>query len=322
MTTRALPPLTLVLGDEELLVARAVSRSIDETRAADPEADVREYDARSLGADALFDLSSPSLFGERRLIVVRDAQELAEDVRGGLISFVADQPDDVVLVVVHSGSNKGKKLVDSCRSAGAQVVSCAKVTKPSERLMFVQQELLAGGREPTAGACRALLDAVGGDLRELSAACSQLVADTSGPIDEAAVARYFRGRADASGFVVADRAIEGDSAGALAELRFAVAAGVPPVLVVSALTQQIRTIARVASAGRASADSIAKELKLPPWRVDKARRQSRGWTPESVVAAYAAVARADAEVKGGGTDPAYALECAVLEIAAGRGRGR
>jgi DNA polymerase III subunit delta len=239
-----------------------------------------------------------------------------------LAEFVADQPDDVVLVVAHAGGTKGKKLLDACRAAGARVVSCPKVTKPADRLMFVQQEFLRAGRESTAGACRALLDAVGGDLRELGAACSQLADDTGGVVDEAAVARYFRGRADASGFVVADRAVEGDSAGALAELRFAAAAGVPPVLVVSALSQQIRTIARVASAGRASAESVAKDLKLPPWRVDKARRQARGWTPESLVRAHAAVARADAEVKGGGTDAGYALERAVLEIAAGHARAR
>jgi DNA polymerase-3 subunit delta len=296
MPSTAVSPLTLVLGDEELLVARAIAECVAGVRGADPEADVREYDGRSLGPDVLMDLASASLFCDRRLVVVRDAHELPEDVRAALGEFAAHQPDDVVLVIAHPGGTKGKKLVDAAKSAGARVVPCPKVTKPAERLMFVQQELRTAGHEATAGACRALLDAVGGDLRELSAACSQLAADTPGLIDEPAVARYFRGRADASGFVVADRAVEGDSAGALAELRFAAAAGVPPVLVVSALSQQIRTIARVASAGRASAESVAKELKLPPWRVDKARRQSRGWTPESLVRAHAAVARADAEV--------------------------
>jgi DNA polymerase-3 subunit delta len=86
------------------------------------------------------------------------------------------------------------------------------------------------------------------------------------------------------------------------------------------LSAQIRTIARVASAGRLSNDTIARDLKLPPWRVDKAKRQSRGWTPEALVEAHAAVARADAEVKGGGTDAAYALERAVLAVARGTGR--
>ena len=199
------------------------------------------------------------------------------------------------------------------------VIDVPKLTKPGDRLAFIQAEFHAAGSEVTAGACKAVLDAVGADLRELAAACSQLSADTPGTVDEDVVGRYFRGRADASGFIVADRAIEGDTAGALAELRMAAAAGVPAVLVVSALSAQIRTIARVASAGRMSADTIARDLKMPPWRVDKARRQSRGWTPESLIEAHTAIARADAEVKGGGTDAGYALERAVMAVARGKG---
>jgi DNA polymerase III subunit delta len=313
------PRLTLVLGDEELLVSRGVSAAVAAAKAAESDADVTEYDARSLTADAFLDLASPSLFGECRIVAIRDSQDLAEDARTLLAAFVADQPDDVVLVIAHAGGQKGKKLVEACKAAGALVVPCAKLTKVGERLGFVQAEFNAAGADVTAGACKALLDAVGGDLRELAAACGQLAADVPGTIDERVIARYFRGRPDASGFAVADRAIEGDSAGALAELRFAVAAGVAPVLIVSALASQLRTIARVASAGRASADSIAKDLKLPPWRVDKARRQSAGWAPDSLVDAHAAVALADVEVKGGGTDPAYAVEQAVLAVARGRG---
>ena len=73
---------------------------------------------------------------------------------------------------------------------------------------------------------RALLDAVGNDLRELAAACGQLAADTSGVIDQAVVARYYRGRAEATGFSVADRAVEGRLAEALEKLRWALAVGV------------------------------------------------------------------------------------------------
>jgi DNA polymerase-3 subunit delta len=312
--------LTLVLGDDEFLSSRAVFAAVAAARAADADADVHDYDAKTLGPDAFMDMASPSLFGDTRILVVREAQDLTDDVRVPLAAFVGEQPDDVVVVIAHAGGNKGKKLVEACKQAGAAVAACQKLTKPGDRLAFVQAEFHAAGAEVTAGACKAVIDAVGPDLRELAAACSQLAADAPGTVDDEVVARYFRGRAGASGFVVADKAIEGDTAGALAELRFAAAAGIAPVLVVSALSAQIRTIARVASAGRLSNDSIARDLKVPTWRVDKAKRQSKGWTPESLVEAHAAVARADAEVKGGGTDAAYAVERAVLAVARGKGR--
>ena len=240
--------MTLVLGDDEFLSSRAVANAVAASRVS-ADADVHDYDARTLGPDAFVDMASPSLFGDVRIIVVRDAQDLVDEVRVPLAAFVADQPDDVVMVIAHAGGNKGKKLVETCKQAGAKVLACSKLTKPGDRLAFIQGEFHSVGSEVTAGACKAILDAVGADLRELAAACSQLSSDTPGTVDEDVVGRYFRGRADASGFVVADRAIEGDSAGALAELRMAVAAGVPAVLVVSALSSQIRTIARVASAG-------------------------------------------------------------------------
>jgi DNA polymerase-3 subunit delta len=232
---------------------------------------------------------------------------------------VATPVEGACLVLVHGGGVKGKKLVDAAKAAGVRVVPCAKVDKLGERLAFVQAEFDAAGAEATAGACRAIVEAVGGDLRELAGACSQLAVDTLGTVDERAVARFFRGRADASGFAVADRALEGDVPGSLVELRQAFAAGVDPVLVVAALARQLRTVAKVASAGRGRADAVARDLRLAPWMVDKARRQSRGWAPDTLAAAHAAVATADGEVKGGGTDPRFAVERAVLAVASSCG---
>jgi len=48
------------------------------------------------------------------------------------------------------------------------------------------------------------------------------------------------------------------------------------------------------------------------------RRQLAGWGPEGLSTAMQAVAVADEQVKGAGTDPAYALERAVQVIVASR----
>ena len=53
----------------------------------------------------------------------------------------------------------------------------------------------------------AIIDAVGSDLRELAAVCSQLVADTDGAVDATAVRRYYSGRAEVKGFDIADKAV-------------------------------------------------------------------------------------------------------------------
>lgn len=311
-------PLRLVLGDEELLVSRAIGEVAAAARAADAEADVRELAAAELTAGDLFDLLSPALFGGRRVVVVRGAQEARADVVDALRSYVADPTDEVTLVVAHSGGARGKALVDAVRKAGAVVVECAKVTRAEERQAFIRAEIARVGGSISPGAVPVLLDAVGNDLRELSTACSQLVADTGGRVDADAVTRYHRGRAEVTGFVVADRAVIGDVPGALEALRWALAVGVAHVLVADALADGVRSIARVSSAGRGNPYAMASALGMPPWKVKRAQSQARGWGPTGLSLAMRAVADLNAEVKGVAADPSYALEAAILRLAAAR----
>ena len=70
--------------------------------------------------------------------------------------------------------------------------------------------------------------------------------------------------------------------------------------------------------GRTVAD-VARDLGMAPWQVDKARRSLAGWDGAALGRAIQAVALADAEVKGGGRDPVYAVERAVLTITAEHG---
>jgi DNA polymerase-3 subunit delta len=322
-TDGLLAPLTLLLGDEELLVSRAVARVRAAALAADPQADVRELAADAVDDAVLWDLASPSLFGGMRVVVVRDAQELAEGSRDGLIRYAADPTDGVLLVVAHSGVQKGKRLVDALQAAGARVQRCPRVTRPAERLEFVQAEIRAAGRGVTVGACRALVDAVGSDLRELAGAAAQLVADLpgAGAIDEAAVARFHRGRAETTGFQVADAALGGDAPAALALLRHSADTGTADLLVVSALASGLRELARVRGAGGGDAAGIARQLGLPPWKVDKALRVARGWSDGALSLAVQAVAVADEMVKGASAAPGYAVERAVLAVAGARQLG-
>jgi DNA polymerase-3 subunit delta len=322
MTVAEPVPVTLVVGDEELLVERAVGAVVGEVRAADPEVEVHDLVGGKMEPGELTRLTSPSLFGDRSVVIVRSAQDLGKDVIAEIVSYAAHPADDAVLVLAHAGGAKGKALVEGVKKAGARVVAISKPTKPGERLDFIKAEVKRAGRTIRPDAAQALLDAVGNDLRELAAACSQLAFDTPAErktIDEAAVARYHRGRAEVSGFSVADAAIEGRLADALEQLRWALATGVAPVLLVSALANGLRSLAKVGGAPRSlRGGQLASHLGMPPWKIDRVRRQLNGWRPEGISRALQAVAAADEQVKGGGADPAYALERTVQIIVAAR----
>ncbi|HYH30139.1 MAG TPA: DNA polymerase III subunit delta, partial [Pseudonocardia sp.] len=248
------------------------------------------------------------------------AHEVGKDLAAAIVEQAADPAEGIVLVVVHAGGARNKGLLDALRKAGAAVTTCNKVTRMDERSDFVRAEARRVGGKITGDAIGALLESVGSDLRELASATSQLVADTGGSVDERAVRRYHRGRAESSGFAVADKVVAGDRAGALEALRWAQLLGVPSVLIADALADGLRTLAKVGSAGRGDPNRLAGSLGMPPWKIRKAQQQVRSWGPESLAVAFDAAAEVNADVKGAAADADYALERAVLRICAARGR--
>lgn len=313
--------LHLVLGDEELLIERAVRAALGAAREADPATELTRVKVSEITVGELSELISPSLFSSGRAIVLDSAQDISQELADAVLDYVKQPEDGVVMIVVHSGGGRGKAgkaLPAALRKAGAVVTECAKITKPAEREAFVRDEVRQAGGRIDPGGVAALIDAVGSDLRELASAAAQLVADSGGKVDEQAVRRYHRGRADVTGFAVAERAVAGDRSTALESMRWAMQVGVPHVLVADALADAVRTIARVSGAGRGNPNQLAGELGMPPWKVRKAQGQARGWTTAGLADAMAIVARVNAEVKGAAADPGYALERAVLDLATAR----
>lgn len=311
-------PLRLVLGEEELLVERAVEQIVAEVRAVEPGAELRRYRAAELTPVDLADNLSPSLFSEGRVIVLQAAHEVGKELAAAIVEQSADPAEGIVLVVLHAGGARNKALADALRKGGAVVTTCNRITRFEERSDFVRAEVRRAGGRIAPDAVGVLIEAVGSDLRELAAATNQLVADTGGTVDERAVRRYHRGRAEASGFAVADKAMAGDRPGALEALRWALVLGVAPVLVADALADGLRTLARVGAAGRGDPNRLGGTLGMPPWKVRKAQAQVRAWRPESLAVAFDAAAQVNADVKGAAADPGYALERAVLRICAAR----
>lgn len=306
------------MGEEELLIERAVSAVL---ASAGGGFDVHDVRAADLSTGQLAMLTAPSLFGGECAVVVRSAQDASSAVSAEIGSLAVAPPAEVLLVVTHAGGAKGKALLAALAQAGAKRIECRSIRRFGERIDFLRGEFARAGRRADDGGLRALIDAVGTDLRDLAAACDQLAADTTGVVSVQVVGRYYRGRAEASGFTVADRVLEGDLAGAMAQLRWALATGTAPVLITSALAQGIRALGKVGSAGRGkSADVLAAELGMPSWKIDKARQQLRGWDAAGLSRAHAAVAQADAQVKGEGASAGYALERAIREIASARER--
>jgi DNA polymerase-3 subunit delta len=252
--------------------------------------------------------------------VIKDLQDLADDSKVEITRYL-DQPDPTMTVIfIHKGGVKGKALLDAIKKAKPEIIACDAIKKESEKEDFLKGLFQDAGRKATPGAIKAMVAALGTDLRELQSAVSQIALDApAGAIDEALVDKFHRGRIETTGFDVADATLEGNLPIALITLRSALETGTDPVMVTSAIASSLRSLAKVSGTNRGSKSfELAGQLGMAPWQIDKARRQLQSWTPRAIATAVEAIAKADADVKGASSDPIYALEKALQTITAAR----
>ena len=311
----ALNPLLLIHGGESVLADRALAEAL--ALRADFERTILDGAGLELGRYG--EAVAPSLFADKRVLVLKDLQDVTSDVQEEIESLFDQLDPNLHLIFIHKGGVKGKGLLDKIKKRKPEVITCEPMKKAADKEEFVREEFARHGRKISSGAVTALVDATGSDTRELAAACSQIAFDTNAGkavIDEDDIAKYYQGRIEATGFDVADATLAGNPTAALVALRNALDSGTDPVMIVSALTSSIRTLAKVSGAPRnANAFQLAGSLGLAPWQIDKARRQLSKWSPALIAFSVQELSKADVAIKGAEADPLYALERSVVSIA-------
>src|SRR3954452_5944641 len=109
--SEVLGKVTLVTGPEEVLNQRNVDAAVRAVRAADPESEVSETTADQVSMAVLGDLAAPYLFSSVRCGIVRRLQDLPEEAYDGWVEYAGDPAEDIGLVLVHSGGQKGSGLL-------------------------------------------------------------------------------------------------------------------------------------------------------------------------------------------------------------------
>jgi DNA polymerase-3 subunit delta len=311
-------PLYLLLGGEGALADRAMKKLSAEL--IEEKAEVTTLLAGDVIPGDIADALAPSLFSERRALVLKDLQDLDDECKDEITRYLDAIDPTSTVIFIHKGGVKGKALLDAIKKAKPEIIACDALKKEAEKEQFVKELFLDSGRKATPGAVKALVGALGSDLRELQQAVSQISLDApKGTIDEQIIDTFHQGRVETTGFDVADAALDGDLPTALVTLRSALETGTDPVMVTSAIASSLRNLAKVSGTNRgAKSFELAGELGMAPWQIDKARRQLAAWTPRGIASAVEAVAKADADVKGASSDPIFALEKALATIAAAR----
>ncbi len=107
--------VTLVTGKEEFLNERTVQVVKATVRAYDAESEISETRRADLTLATLGELAAPSLFSTVRCVVVRGLENLPDESVEGLLGYAGEPAEDVALVLVHGGGQKGSGTLTKLR---------------------------------------------------------------------------------------------------------------------------------------------------------------------------------------------------------------
>ncbi|GAA3521536.1 DNA polymerase III subunit delta [Corynebacterium pilbarense] len=306
---RMLNPVHLVLGEDDFLAERATKAIVAQ---AGEGVEVTTLRAGDVSEGEIAMATSPSLFAEDRVVVVKHAELAGKEPTEILLQACVNPAPGITLIVEHTGGGRQKAMVK--KFAKVAEVHKADALKDNERRSWLMEEFRSHGVRPTPDVAAAVLESVGSDLRELASAVSQLVSDTEGELTVESVRAYYVGVAEVAGFDIADQAVAGRADRALASTRRALQLGTSPVSIAAALARKVGDIAKLHGV-RGNPDQLARTVGMHPYVAKKTMQVARQWSGDAVSHAVIIVSDLDAEVKGQGGDPEFALENAVRRIA-------
>lgn len=309
-------PVVLLFGAQQFFADRAV-KLIREKLGNVESLEVIEVDSAEYVPGSIFDLASSGLFGEQKLVVFNDVQRCNDAVISDGIEYLANPSAESVVIFKHDGKSvRGKRLLETIRAnEGFIEGTCLDISKEAEKIAFIEAEFASKNRKIQRQAAAAISQIFGKDFEEIAAACSQLQLDDAGEITTEIVDKYFGGRLETTVFVIADAAIAGQVSEALLRLRYGLAQGLEPVMLIGAIARKINQFVKV----RGNPSISAQSLGVVDWVLAKIKQESAGWSEESLTHVIHELAETDFAIKGGQKDPHYALE-KLIRLIANKGR--
>jgi DNA polymerase III subunit delta len=315
---RALKPAYLFTGSDRPKIALALQRL--RARVGD-DATETLHASEASGADAVSACNSLGLFGGESRAVVVDGVEAwkAADVKE-IEAYLASPAPDTVLVLVGDGLKKDAALAKAVGKAGeAHTYEVAKKKVPE----WVGEQFARLGATADRDACRALVEAVGEDVGDLSSEIQKLSTWANGdPITRAVVGKLAVGRAETPIFAVTDSWGSRDVAGALGAMESLLDRSHRPrsgelMRIVGSLVGhvgRVRRAAALADEGVRSSE-IASRLKMHPFVAEKSVRQARNFSADELAQATVKLAELEAGTRGGSRLPVdLQVERTLVEI--------
>lgn len=305
----ALAPVVMIRADEGVLADRAIAQLRSQARQQATAIEFHAIDSSEYESGRLAVLTSPSLFGEPRFIVLTGMENAREDLAQDLISYLTNPDPDSWIILRFDAGSRRVKMMEAIRAAKVPTYFAPELKYPSDRLNYLRTLVREANRQIEPDAAQALVDALP-EVAELTAMTNQLLTDVEGPITSQTVHKYQAGRVEADVFAIIDQAISGNTGRALALLRHGLATGLKPMQLHGAIAARVRLIAKLSSEHVPS----YTQMKIHPKMWQGARQQARRYHPTQLARMVEATAACQADLKGQSKDPEYALEKLIMTL--------
>jgi DNA polymerase III subunit delta len=291
-------PVFLLWGEDEFLLREAALELLGDLQPV-------EVDGGLWQGGETADLATPSLFGERRALLVSNAKALPDEGVRELARYL-EAPDPgaplVLVAVVGDRAKAPAALVKLVKGVGT--VTEVKIQR-KELPGWLLKRATAKGLDLAPDGAAALVDTLGEDPGALERALEQLATAFSGErITREIVARQFRGLGEQHVWDLCDRAFSRDLPGAMRSLRTLLEAGEAGLMLLGAITSRLRDLIRVASLPErlAPADAARQAGLRFDWQVRRYRQQAKRFSAEDLAGLHERIAWADRALKSGATD--------------------
>jgi len=291
-------PVSLLWGEDEFLLREAALELLGDLQPV-------EADGGLWQGGETADLATPSLFGERRALLVSNAKALPDEGVRELARYL-EAPDPgaplVLVAVVGDRAKAPAALVKLVKGVGT--VTEVKIQR-KELPGWLLKRATAKGLDLAPDGAAALVDTLGEDPGALERALEQLATAFTGErITREIVARQFRGLGEQHVWDLCDRAFSRDLSGAMRSLRTLLEAGEAGLMLLGAITSRLRDLIRVASLPErlAPADAARQAGLRFDWQVRRYRQQAKRFSAEDLAGLHERIAWADRALKSGATD--------------------
>jgi DNA polymerase-3 subunit delta len=257
MGVKAVPPVTLLWGEDDYLVREAALAVLGDTKAT-------EVDAADWEGGELQSLATPSLFGEPRALLVNDARSLRKETLDEIGRYLAAPDPDATLVLSCVVADRGK-VPAALQKLVEQVGEVRKVDIARKELEpWLVSRAKERGLDLAIPGARALVETLGQEPGQLIAALGQLQDAFPGQrVGPREIAGQFRGLGEQKTWDLCDRAFGKDLPGAIRSLRAIEEGGDEAIMVLGGIAARLRDLLKVRSLpDRMPAAQVAKEAGL------------------------------------------------------------